>query len=201
MTGEPAGVPPAKEGVRERKQRETRQRIVETGLRLFLENGYDATTLDIIAQQSGISRRTFFSYFNSKEEIVTAWQAAMWSAMWADLSRYSPDDSPLEAVREILFQQASRYEGEKMQAIDRVMRASDPLKARKQASYVLQEETLYRALCEVWTDPARRPGLRLVAMVAIGAMRLALESWTGRSDDRDVASYLEDAFTHLKAEL
>lgn len=200
MTQRAGGAGP-KEGLRERKQRETRLRIAETGLRLFIENGYDATTLDVIAQESGISRRTFFSYFKSKEEIITAWQAGMWTAMWADLRSYSPEDAPLRAVREIMAKQAAHYEGEKMQAIDRVMRASDPLKARKQAGYLMQEEALFQALCEVWTSPRRRAGLRAVAMVAIGAMRLALEGWTQRTDDRSVADYLKDAFASLEAEI
>src|SRR5829696_3259461 len=68
--------PPSKEGTRERKQRETRFRIAESGLRLFMENGYDGTTVEAIAQAAGISRRTFFAYFKSKDEILFAWMAA-----------------------------------------------------------------------------------------------------------------------------
>ncbi len=63
------------EGVRERKRRETRQRIAETALRLFLANGYENTSLDTIAAEAGISRRTFFSYFKSKEDILFVWQS------------------------------------------------------------------------------------------------------------------------------
>ncbi len=66
--------PPREEGLRERKRRETLHRIAEQGLKLFLSNGYEATTLDAIAEAAGISRRTFFYYFKSKEEILLAWQ-------------------------------------------------------------------------------------------------------------------------------
>jgi aspartate aminotransferase-like enzyme len=51
------GAPPP-EGLRERKQRETRQRIAAVALRLFLADGYDSTTLEAIAAAAGISRRT-----------------------------------------------------------------------------------------------------------------------------------------------
>ena len=44
------------EGLRERKRRETSRRIAETGLKLFLKNGYENTTLDEIAAAAGISR-------------------------------------------------------------------------------------------------------------------------------------------------
>ena len=59
-------------GLRERKRRETSERIIEKGLKLFVKNGYEATTLDAIAEAAGISRRTFFYYFKSKEELSIA---------------------------------------------------------------------------------------------------------------------------------
>jgi len=192
---------PVPEGLRERKQRETRRRIAETGLKLFLANGYDATTLDAIAEAADISRRTFFSYFKSKEEIMLVWQAGAWDAIRADLLKVSPDETPLDAVRKTLVSHTSRYESDQMIAIDRVMRASETLMARKQAAYAAQEESLYATLCEVWRQPQRRPGLRIVAMVSIGAMRLAIEAWRNQSGQRGAADFLEDAFASLKAEI
>ncbi|MFF5010942.1 TetR family transcriptional regulator [Streptomyces phaeochromogenes] len=66
MTGREA----VREGLRERKRRETRQRITHVGMRLFLTNGFDATTLDMIAAAADVSRRTFFSYFDSKDDVL-----------------------------------------------------------------------------------------------------------------------------------
>ena len=60
--------------------RKTLERIAETGLKLFSRNGYEATTLDAIAEAAGISRRTFFYYFKSKEEILLDWQMRGFSA-------------------------------------------------------------------------------------------------------------------------
>ncbi|WP_346730628.1 TetR/AcrR family transcriptional regulator [Caballeronia sp. dw_19] len=191
----------AKEGLREKKQRETKLRIAETGLKLFCANGYEGTTLDSIAEEAGISRRTFFSYFKSKEEILLTCQAGAWDAMRADLLTVSPDEAPLDAVRKTLVNHVSRYESDQMMAIDRVMRASETLMARKQAAYAMQEEAFYNTLCEVWRQPKRRPALRIVAMVSIGAMRLALEAWGKQSGERAVVEFLEDAFANLKAEI
>ncbi len=99
------------EGLRERKRRQTLERIAETSLRLFVENGYEATTLDAIAAAAGISRRTFFYYFKSKEDVLLARQGGdfprvLHSTMLAE----SPDQTPLEAVRKCLVKLASRYE-------------------------------------------------------------------------------------------
>ena len=49
---------------------------------LFLERGFEATTIDDIATAADMSRRSFFHYFASKEDVVAAWQedaAARWS--------------------------------------------------------------------------------------------------------------------------
>jgi AcrR family transcriptional regulator len=200
MSDERGRQPPA-EGTRERKRRETRGRIADAALRLFLEDGYDATTVDAIAEAAGISRRTFFAYFASKDEVVAAWQAAAWDAVLADLLAVSPDENPLDAVRAVLVAHASLYESEQMRAIDGLMHASESLAARKPASYAMQERSLYETLCEVWRQPERRAGLRVVAMVSIGAMRLAIEAYGASSGRRSVANFLDAAFSDLKAEL
>ena len=84
--------------------------------------------------------------------------------------------------------------------IDRVMRSSETLKARKQAAYGLHEQALHAALIERWGDPARSASLRLVAMASLGAMRLAIEAWIQAGGDRPVDAFLRAAFAGLMAE-
>ena len=55
---------------RERKKRETRRRLVKAGLRLFREKGYDATTVEQIAEAADVAKGTFFNYFETKEAIL-----------------------------------------------------------------------------------------------------------------------------------
>ena len=151
MTHHPIdGEQPQPEGLRERKRRETRLRIATAGMRLFIANGFDGTTLDAIARETGISRRTFFSYFKSKEDILLAWQSGAWDALRADLLKESPDQAPLDVVRRALVKNIPSYASDEMIIIDRLLRSTESLRARKHAGYERQEQALFAALCEVW---------------------------------------------------
>jgi AcrR family transcriptional regulator len=195
----PRNLPP--EGLRERKQRETRQRIAEVALRLFLADGYDGTTLEAIAAAAGISRRTFFSYFKSKDDIILFGLEADSAGLIAELLETSPDVPPLDAVRDVMVKHIARHTSEEMTAIDNLMRSSESLLARKQVFYAKQEQALFLALREVWRQPERQTALRMVAMVSIGAMRLALQAWREQAGQRKPAArFLREAFESLRAE-
>ncbi len=60
------------EGRRERKKRETRERILQGALRQFTRHGYDAVTVEALAESADISKPTLFNYFPSKMAILQA---------------------------------------------------------------------------------------------------------------------------------
>ena len=190
-----------KESLRQRKRRETSARITETGLRLFLAHGYEATTLDAIATAAGISRRNFFYYFKSKEEILLAFQSGSSEAFHNALLKESARQLPLDAVHNALVKLVSQFASEEFLAIDQLMRSTEVLRTRKSAIYERQEAALFSALCELWPEPRRRGALRLVAMASIGAMRLAIDTWHADGGQRPIAEYLNDSFAELKAEI
>ncbi|MGN8083272.1 TetR/AcrR family transcriptional regulator [Variovorax sp. 22077] len=193
---------PLSGSLRERKQRETRQRIAEVALRLFLTDGYESTTLDAIAAAAGISRRTFFSYFKSKDDIILFGMEADSAELIAELLKTSPDVRPLDAVQDLLVKRIARHTTEEMTAIDNLMLSSESLLARKQAFYAKQEQALFLALREVWRQPERQSALRMVAMVSVGALRLALQAWREQVGQRKpAAQFLRDAFERLRTGL
>ena len=188
-------------GLRERKRRETLQRIAETGLNLFVTNGYEETTLAAIAEAAGISRRTIFYYFKSKEEILLAYQSGSIEIIRNAVLQESTEQAPLEAVMNALLKLASHYKSDDLIVIDRLLRSTEQLRASKQAKYVQQEQAVFEALCQLWPQVKRRNALRIVAMVSMGALRLAIDSWVQSGGKQSAEKHLREAFAELKKEI
>ena len=55
---------------RETQRRKKRQAVIEAGVRLFNENGFEKTSLDDLAKSLGITKRTIYYYVQSKDEIL-----------------------------------------------------------------------------------------------------------------------------------
>jgi AcrR family transcriptional regulator len=64
-----AALPPA-EGLRERKKRLMRQQLSDTATRMFMEHGFDAVRVSEVAEACGVSEKTVFNYFPTKESLV-----------------------------------------------------------------------------------------------------------------------------------
>ncbi len=84
-------------GLRERKKLKTRAAIQKEALRLFLEKGYENTTIEEIAEAVEISPSTFFNYFPSKEAVV--FQDELDPVIFAAFNAQPPDVSPITALR------------------------------------------------------------------------------------------------------
>jgi AcrR family transcriptional regulator len=190
--------PEKSEGLRERKRRETRQRIFDVGMRLFLGKGYDATTLDEIAAAAGISRRTFFYYFESKEDILLALQHDWIDAVKITISQSSAIDAPLEIARTAMAKRLGGRNSAPGLEVDRILESVEHLRARRLASFFRLEQEVYQAFCGLWPEEPRRKELRLLAMVSAGAMRIAWESWREQGGRRPLSKCIDAAFADLK---
>lgn len=184
-----------------KKRRETLQRITDSALRLFAANGYEATTLDAIAEAAGISRRTFFYYFESKEEILAAWQKGLPVALRAAILAESTAQAPFDVVWKAHLKLLAHHDAGQAVVIDQIIRSNEQLRASNQTKYLTLEQTAFEALCELWPQARRRKALRMVAMVSVGALRLAVDSWAADQGRKPLADYLKEALAGLKAEL
>ena len=89
-------------GLRERKKRETRRALNLAALDLVEEKGFAAVTTEEIAARAGVSARTFFNYFPSKEAAVIGTTAEELEAYAASLEEDAEGESPLDSLRRIL---------------------------------------------------------------------------------------------------
>src|SRR5215472_8949692 len=92
-----AGAPAAPAGLRQRKKARTRASLREHALRLFREQGYQATTVEQIAAAAEVSPSTFFRYFPTKEDLVL--RDDLDTRMLEAFSRQPPTMSSITALR------------------------------------------------------------------------------------------------------
>lgn len=91
---------PPQPGLRERKKAKTRAAIQAAALHLFKRHGYDATTVDQIAELAEISQSTFFRYFPTKEDVVL--HDRYDPLLLADFRAQPAELSPIQALRRTL---------------------------------------------------------------------------------------------------
>ncbi|GAA4240447.1 TetR family transcriptional regulator [Actinomadura meridiana] len=94
-----SGPEPQSPGRRERKKQRTRDALVSAAFTLFAEKGFDATTVEEIADAVDVSSRTFFRYFASKEDVALTFQEEQTQAVVAALLSRPADEPIMTALR------------------------------------------------------------------------------------------------------
>jgi AcrR family transcriptional regulator len=98
---EPSGDPLA-EGLRERKKRLTRQLLSDTATMLFLERGFDGFKITEVAEACGVSEKTVYNYFPTKESLILDREEDTAAAIRHALRPGSDAQSPVEAILDVL---------------------------------------------------------------------------------------------------
>ena len=85
-------------GLRERKRQQTRQELISAAMRLFEARGYEQTTVAEIATAAGVSTKTFFNYFASKDEVLFPHLSRRIEAAVALIEQRRPDDQMADVL-------------------------------------------------------------------------------------------------------
>lgn len=192
--------PDPQEGLRSRKRRETRERISAAALNLFLEKGFEATTVDEIAARADVSKRSFFDYFPSKEELISAWQDEFGLALAAAIAARPPGETMTRTVEEALTRELVEKFTPRSMAIGRLIRETPTLRAREHTKYARLEQRLCEALALRYGDACRQKA-RLLAMIAIGGMRVAGEAWQEAGGGAVDEAFIRGIFRPIWAQL
>ncbi|WP_406236552.1 TetR/AcrR family transcriptional regulator [Nocardia sp. NBC_01009] len=129
---------PAPAGLRERKKQQTRLRIIEVGLDLCDAHGFDATTVEQIANAADVSPRTINRYFDSKEDIILGPIKDFGRTVAETLRGLPVTGNELQALREAFLRTVDQaVDGNDMmlsfrqfQQMQRILRSSPSVSAR-----------------------------------------------------------------------
>jgi AcrR family transcriptional regulator len=166
-------------GLRERKKADTRSAIARAALELAVERGPDAVTVDDIATGAGVSPRTVFNYFATKEDAILGFDPARSREIGRMVLERPPRESPLAALQMAFLEIGTENpEAAAMsRARARLVQDNPHLHPRYVAGYSGLEHALVEAIAErTGVDPRASVYPRLLVSTAIAAFRVASES-------------------------
>lgn len=163
----------APEGRRERKRRETRKRIVEAATKLFLERGYDATTMNDIADTADVSRRSLFDYFATKEDVLFANQEDFIPALVEEMQQRPKSEPWPILVEHAVTRAVVAAATPEAFAIEALVQQTPSLQMRQQHKHVRLEQAIAQALTERSASSAGAQRATLLAAVVVAQFRIA----------------------------
>jgi AcrR family transcriptional regulator len=173
----------AEPGLRERKKVATRQALHEAAVRLAIEHGAERLTVEAIADEAGVSRRTFSNYFANKEEALLHGDHQRIQAL-VDMARARPADEPPWTALSNAAAEFFAHLGDldpAWVAQGRLVRSQPALVARQVSTFAALELILEAEVAARTTtpDPAGVRA-RLTAATFLAALRVALNIWLDR---------------------
>lgn len=167
--------------LRELKKERTRQELAAAALRLFVARGFEAVKVEDIAAAAGVSPRTFFRYFASKEQALWPDQDRRLAEQAAVVAAGPPGESVLECLRRVAGVQAQRYEDERDEMLPRfaLLHGTPALRGYLLECLEAWEEVTAAALADRFGAPPAPAALRhrLLAAAAVAAFRVAVIAW------------------------
>ncbi|XVV17482.1 TetR/AcrR family transcriptional regulator [Actinoplanes sp. CA-131856] len=172
--------------LRERKKLATWRTIRRAALELFEQHGYEAISVEQIAEAANVSRATFFNYFATKEAALfdpdpeerDTWRAAMASR--------PAEESPWDSVTAVMLGFNERL-GDRM-PLQRRLKAQNPALARSAPNLGEQFRADLRDFLTERTGPGAEATVQLYINLAFAAAATAYQTWTF---DEDYDTYLE----------
>jgi AcrR family transcriptional regulator len=159
-------------GALERRKIRTRHTLIETALRLFRDQGYENTTLAQICEGAEIGDRTFFNYFDGKDDLVFFDDRRRLDRALALFGARTPDDSVVDVLRQVVEVAMVDESTDNALALEfapvrqRLVRENPSLQARDLQLLFETQQRLAGALREAFPDRLDE----VTAAAAVGAL-------------------------------
>jgi AcrR family transcriptional regulator len=186
---------PAMQAEQPTRRGDSRRRITHAAMDLFERQGYAATTVDAIAEAAGVSRRTFFHHFASKDAVVFPDHEHLVERVDAHL-RAQPTADPIDAVASAIRLVLASYLADPEVALRRYqLTRTTPELREREVAWVQRYQLLFsRYLGECWVDAPQ--GALAADVVAAGASALhnhVLRHWLKGGGQGDAMTDLDVA--------
>ena len=189
-------------GLRERKKARTKAAIQQHAMRLFAEQGYQATTVEQIAAAAEVSPSTFFRYFPTKEDI------ALYDALdpvLLEAFRAQPANlSPIQALRGAMWQVFAELPPAELamqQERDALIRSVPELRARMLDEFAKSLELLAEIVAERVERRPDDPAVRTLAGAVIGVGISAWDTAGHHASPKDYLAVMDAGLAQLEAGL
>jgi AcrR family transcriptional regulator len=175
-----------------------RGRLEQAALDLYVERGFEQTTIAEIAKRAGLTERTFFRHFADKREVLFGGQSALRefvvSAVTSSPDSAAPIDSVIGALETVgaVFLDRREYFRQRQAVID--------------ANAELRERELIKlaSLASTIADVLRARGVgdlpaSLAAEAGIAVFKVAFERWISDAGQADLSRLIRESFEELKS--
>ena len=188
-------------GLRERKKLRTRLALIDAAMRLYRDEGYDAVTVAAITREADVAPRTFFGYFESKEDVFLSRGDDRLDLLVQAIRERDRRQPILAAVRPVLLQNREpvvRGGGSAMPGLEDLLR-QPAVRARLRERWNRWEDILAEAITESVGARPGDPEPRVVAAALTGAIRIA--AMTAQEHPRQRKEIAERVFELLASGL
>jgi AcrR family transcriptional regulator len=186
------------EPLRHRRRRLVQDEIEGIAIRLFLAHGYDAVSVDDVANAAGMSERTFFRYYSSKDEILRRYQSRLNEALVEAFAAQPAASTALEALRQAYAATSHVLppDREQVRELGRLLAATPAIHARAVGEMLLDDRLAHEFGRRAG---ARRTELRPAVVVAAvaAAAHVGWARWVSSDDSRDPAVAVTSAIDAL----
>jgi AcrR family transcriptional regulator len=178
---------------RQRKKTATRDRIRDAALRLFREQGFDATTVEQIAAAAGVSHMTFFRYFPAKEDVA---MSDSYDPVIAALLARTPAAWPLpQRIRAVLIdglRQVYDADRDALLAQNKLIVSTPVLRSRLWADQIATQQLILEALGATASFEDR-----VTVAACLAAASTAVLAWVENDGTPELPALIERAFDAL----
>ena len=186
--------------ITERKREAVRAHLTEVALELVGERDFDSVSVDEIAVAAGISRRTFFRYFSSKEEVILGFLERMGDRLRETVMAAPPEQRPLTAVHSALRPQLAEYSAnaDRTLALVRLLQLSPTLRSHELESRQRLREKVAEAIAwRLGIDHRVDARPRLLAGIALVPFDVAITLWLDGRSTADVHGILDETIAGM----